>query len=107
MREHLFRFIRRTPRTTQQCRDELHRSHQLSSIEAEELLAELRDQGEIAFANGRWYSPDDQAPAAKPKGPQAVHPKQLPLFADASGRRLTEHEQMLERINGIARAVRG
>lgn len=103
----LLRFIRRTPRSTQACRSELDRisGGKVSSMETEELLEELRREGEIAFANGDWYALDASS-QPRAKAPQRPHPKQLPLFPDAQGRRLTGHERMMERIGDIARAAR-
>lgn len=75
-------------------------------MEVEALLEELRDEGEIAFANGSWYVLDAVL-HVKPEGPRAVHPKQIPLFPDAQGRRLTGHEELVERIQEKVRRVRG
>lgn len=107
MKPHLLRFIRRSPRSTQARRTELGRLSEgkVSSMETEALLAELRDEGEIAFANGAWYVLTSEArPRAQPV--PAAHPKQLPLFPDAQGRRLTREDTLMERIGDIARAVR-
>lgn len=103
MKDVLLRYIRKLPRSTQQCRVQFR---ELSSLDTESLLEELRDEGEIAFANGAWYVPDARRPVS-PRVSKPAHPKQLPLFADASGRRLTEHERLLERIQDRVRAVRG
>lgn len=74
-------------------------------METEELLEELRNEGEIAFANGAWYVLDAASQVrAKPK--PKTHPKQLPLFPDAQGRRLTADDAMMERIGDVVRAVR-
>ncbi len=107
MKPLLLRFIRRTPRSTQACRSELDRisGGKVSSMETEELLEELRREGEIAFANGAWYVLDAVSQVrAKPK--PRTHPKQLPLFPDAQGRRLTADDAMMERIGDVVRAVR-
>ena len=53
--EHLIRFIRMQPCKTQAVRDHMSLNHRLTSHETELLLAELRDEGCIAFANGEWY----------------------------------------------------
>ncbi len=107
MKPLLLRFIRRSPRSTQACRSELDRvsGGKVSSMETEELLEELRNEGEIAFANGAWYVLDASS-QPRAKAPPAPHPKQLPLFPDAQGRRLTGHERMMEKIGDIARAAR-
>ena len=71
--ETLIKFIRTTNPTSQQCRD--HIEH-LDGAGVDILLRELRDEGEIAFANGRWYVPGHTQRAAPPKKGRKAHPKQ-------------------------------
>ena len=103
MKDALLRFIRKLPRSTAQCRAAFKLA---ASIDVERALEGLRDEGEIAFANGAWYVLDTVL-HVKPSGSAPVHPKQIPLFADADGRRLTGHEQLVERIQEKVRRVRG
>jgi hypothetical protein len=53
--ETLVRFIRMQPQSTQACRDHMNLGHKMTSHETELMLVELRNEGTIAFANGKWY----------------------------------------------------
>ena len=83
-RDVLLRFIRSSPRSTQACRDHMHLAKNFASLTTEELLTELRDEGDIAFANGCWYVVDATArPRAKPR--KKPHPRQTDMFDPEAG----------------------
>jgi hypothetical protein len=81
----LLKFLRGTPRSTQACRDHLSQQKNLKSPETEELLAELRDEGAIAFANGEWYVLRSTRATTR-KGPRKKpHPRQTDFFDNEAG----------------------
>lgn len=82
--EVLLKFLRAAPRSTQACRDHLSLEKRLTSPQTEELLAELRDEGKIAFANGEWYVIESSRRLrAKPK--KKPHARQTDLFDSEAG----------------------
>lgn len=74
MKDLLLRHIRMSPCSSQACRDFMR----CSSVETERLLVELRDAGEIAFANGEWYVTDSSRRVRKK--PKKTHPRQTDFF---------------------------
>ncbi len=80
----LLKFLRASPRSTQLCRDHRDTETRLTSHETEELLAELRDEGKIAFANGEWYVIESSRRLrAKPR--KKPHARQTDLFDSEAG----------------------
>jgi hypothetical protein len=67
--------ILRQPKSTQQCRDLMP----CSSVDTEDLLLLLRDQGVIAYANGAWYVIDSSRLLRAPR-PKKEDPRQEKLF---------------------------
>ncbi len=83
--EVLLKFLRGTPRSTQACRDHLNTEKRLTSAETETLLAGLRDEGAIAYANGEWYVVGSTRASVRKKPRKKPHPRQTDLFDGEAG----------------------
>jgi hypothetical protein len=85
--EHLIRFVRMQPRSSQVIRDHMDLQHKMSSHETELLLVELRDEGCIAFANGEWYVVESQRRVRK-RPVKKPHARQTDFFNPDAGHEL-------------------
>lgn len=98
----LLTFIRATPRSSQACRDHMD----LKAIETESLLAKLRDDGAIAFANGEWYVVDSNRQARK-KPTKKPHPRQTDFFNSEAGHQYEGPSKQVREYERQWRAEKG
>ncbi len=101
--EVLLKFLRGTPRSTQACRDHLDLQKKLCSAETEELLAELRDEGCIAYANGEWYVLRSTRATTRKRPRRKPHPRQTDFFDDEAGH---QYEGPSKRLLAMAKEWR-
>jgi len=105
--ELVLRLLRLRPSSTQQLREHMRVERDYASAQTESLLAELRDEGTIAFTNGEWYVKGSTR-ATRKKGAPSADVRQTDFFDPEADHRpfSRETQELFERWRGTKRCLR-